>query len=471
MTLDFLPIPRDPADMRVIIFKILLVFQLAAWGDTQVITDTRHFEGDGSRIALSMTLSHFSEMGQYISPQLATDSEQRFLLFVPAGLNQDEKSRFKTAVLNSLKVSSDLRVIIELIPVDIDLLQAAVQETAESVKQLDMDEASKRDTLTLLRNWSEQFQNWNTRFIEKVKRIHHWKQWPTEQKLMLIGSGIGLGKAALSVGFWIPSTGANIYGFSQAAMSLVLDFFFARWGHRVEAWKGRHRIGTPRFLKDSHIYQRAVNLYNDAPVLKAFVIDNLIAISAGAYFRALSYAADSTGRVQSPLSWDFAQNILGGMTIGGISGAAGGQGVRTLRRKGYIGPRTEYALFQLFGLGMQIGGFLNGAGMSTAFWVFLKAEAVFKFGLYFASRALPNRKPRTLVFHEGLSNASAKNIQYQHGLYDAIVVDSHTIESEISKHQVEGDFLSRIKKRLMFVRHFKKRWLRYRNKIRCRSSI
>ncbi|MCB0421191.1 MAG: hypothetical protein KDD61_09345 [Bdellovibrionales bacterium] len=457
--------------LRALILVVLFSFSCLALSATTVITDTLQTEGDGSRIFLSMSLGQMEDFKGSLSPQLDKNSDHVFKIFIPQSLTTAERAAFKKTVIDSLEIKKGTSAQIELIPLDVELLYKAAAEVSTEIDRLDVDTETKSQWKASIELTLEKFRNWKSHIIDSLKEMKHWKRWPTEQRIMLVGSFVGIGKSIMSIGFWIPSTGANIYGYSQAAMSLFLDVFFARWGHRVEAWKGRHLLGRPNFVKNSVVLNKATRFYNQTPVLKAFVVDNLIAISAGAYFRALSYAADTTGTIHSPLSMDFAQNILGGMTIGGISGAAGGQGVRTLRRKGYIGPKTEYALFQLFGLGMQIGGFLNGAGMSTAFWVFLKAEAFFKFGLYFASRALPNRKPRTLVFHEGIPLSEVKNIQYQHGLYDSLTVTPETLSSELQKHSRDRSWLTQLASKWKWLDGLRVYWNQKSKRWRCRNSV
>jgi hypothetical protein len=154
------------------------------------------------------------------------------------------------------------------------------------------------------------------------------------------------------------------------------------------------------------------------------VVNNVIGISAGAYFRWLSWWADASGKIQPPWSMDFANNMTAGITIGGVAGAAGAQGNRTLRRKGYYGSGTENLVNQVFGLSMMIGGFLNGRGNSELFMAYLWTESIAKSVLYGASKMLPNKAPRVFVFHPEISTAQIEDFKFRFGIYDAEKADA-----------------------------------------------
>jgi hypothetical protein len=416
--------------------------------------DTAIKDTDGSRVAIELGSVQLSKFADTINERLEMPANQvigaqltsEVHVFIPKDMAEEDKIKFVNQVRLGIEAEKNggAKVNITVRPVDIDVygierkLTQANKDIERILRERDSSDSSEegamaKKVIALNKRTISHLHDWRRDFLIWVHKMKNWSNWPLEQKLMFHGSIIGLGKSALSVTFWTKETGVNAFGVAQTMMSFALDFLFARWGHRIEAWKGSHRLPTIDFPGLNKTWNSVARFYNDNPVVKAFMIDNLIGISAGAYFRLMSYLADKSGQVGAPWSVEYIENILGGMTIGSVAGAAGGQGVRTLRRKGIIGVSTEYALYQIFGLGMQIGGFLNGAAWTNAFWLFLKAEAAAKVLLWGASRSIPAKKQRILVFSDEISDGQIKNIQYQFGMYDALNAKADNTKSVLSE--------------------------------------
>lgn len=264
------------------------------------------------------------------------------------------------------------------------------------------------------------FKEWSRDFSIRIKRLRHWKNWTVREKDMFVaGVVVGGGKSTLSVSYWLTVTGVNTFGVLQAGMSLFLDVFFAAWGNKVESWKGSHQFPL---LKKSKIVQ----WYNNTPLLKAFIIGNMISFSAGFYFRLWSHLNDPRN-VTSPWSVEALGTYFGAMSIGGLIGSAGGQGALTLRRKNWISARQEMLLYQIYGIKMQIEGFLFGSGLTSLFWMFFAGNMAIQSSIYGASRLLPTRTPRVLVLHPDV-------------LKNPAVVESELYTTGILDHKRMTDF-------------------------------
>jgi len=397
--------------------------------DVHVIMDTKVKDIDGSHLTLEFGKLPLNGIRDHLNSKIAfsdkratpdlipsTSDKVALTIFVPSSLSQSDKDLFVAEVEKQLAFEQKT---LKVVTVEIGQYRNSIEtEAKQLLTQFDKSSEehqvalkiieAETKKLDLLEKWSLDMK----KFINNMKDVKHW---PKEQQYMFFGSLIGVGKSISSVAFWTTTTGFNAYGIAQSVMSVALDFIFSRWGHRIQSWKSSHEIPAFGGIK---VLDFIRNLYNKNTLIKTFIIDNLIGVSAGAYFRWLSWMADTSGKISSPLSMDYLTNVLGGMTLGGLLGSAGSQGVVTLRKKGYITVGVEYSLYQVFGLGMQIGGFLNGSGMSELFWLYLKTEAISKGALFAASRLLPNKSRRVIIMHPDLDEKQISEIKYGLGMYD-----------------------------------------------------
>lgn len=410
--------------------------------DVHVVMDTQIRDIDGSHWTVEFGKTRLENLRENLIEKtarqqdiLVTANESVLLhVFVPASMSADDRQDFTERIIKEMKLNGS-RVEVRLVDVDVEAMTQNLEKDVRVIEASSELTVEGREKLSAFKTAMHQkiltMKAWSSDFLSFTKTMRKFNKWPLEQKFMFFGSIIGLGKSVSSVAFWTKETGVNALGIAQSMMALTLDVVFSRWGHIIENWKASHRIPSIDLGIANRVIEPIRRLYNEQIVIKAFIVNNLIGISAGAYFRWLSWWADSSGKIQPPWSMEYAYNIIGGMSLGGVTGAAGSQGVRTLRKKGYISVGVEYSIYQLFGMGMQIGGFLNGSGMTELFWLYLKTEAASKAILYGASKVLPTRDRRLIVFHPTVSDSQIKDLKYRLGVYDAVSSEAKTFESDL----------------------------------------
>ncbi|MBN8542553.1 MAG: hypothetical protein J0L82_19340 [Deltaproteobacteria bacterium] len=407
--------------------------------DFNVIMDIPVLAADGSRMTVEFGKTSFENLPESIIGKIpdgrnvlpSNQEKAVFHLLVPKEMKEADRKQFVERLVQSFGQSDNDKLEVKIREVDVVKIEkeqtAAIGKISERALEMGIPkEDVLRDASALKSKLSQHvslIRKWGHEFIAFTRRLSDYRRWPLESKYMLFGALLGGGKSIGSVGFWLGTTGVNPLGIAQALMSVTLDVVFSVWGQRIESWKGRHTIPEPKNSVVKKVTNPVRLLYNENTFLKAFLVNNLIGVSAGGYFRWLSWWADTSGKIQPPWSMDFVNNMAAGITIGGVAGAAGAQGNRTLRRKGYYGSGTENLVNQTFGLSMMIGGFLNGRGNSELFMAYLWTEAVAKSVLYGASKMLPNRAPRVFVFHPEISAAQIEDFKFRFGIYDAEKAD------------------------------------------------
>lgn len=427
----------------------------------RLVMQTQMQANDESRMAVDFGLISAADLEKadfgFDSKEVAAIRPLRELtvslnIVVPSGLSQEDESGFVEGVTAAfLAQHRDVSVKVRTIKIDLEKLEQESKKANEGIASalrdnllpassslkpvehvLDLPtdkfvkalESASVETAYLValarsmiqknKTQMKRFRAWRKGFIKQIKRLREWRNWTTREKDMFFaGTVVGGGKSSLSISYWLTATGVNTYGVLQSAMSLFMDVFFAAWGNKVESWKSKHQFRWFRNLK-------WVKWYNETPLVKAFVINNMIGFAAGFYFRLWSYL-NNPDKVSSPWSFEALGTYLGAMSIGGLIGSAGGQGALTLRRKGWISARQELLLYQLYGLKMQVEGFLFGSGLTALYWMFFSGNMAFQSLVYGSSRVLPAKNPRALVIHPDLASNEelVESEKYLAGLLDA----------------------------------------------------
>jgi len=392
---------------------------------SRLILETKIKNNDKSRMALDMGYTSLVNLNQVIEE---TPGGERTLpkklervhvtVYVPEHASREAREHFVSYVRRQIEeVHKGVRIKIKEQRVDVEAVEEEAREQNEAILSEVPEDSSPGRKLALWavnqnRKTVAVLKEWGQKFGDRWRKVKNWRHWTTQSRDMLVGTLVGTGRSYFSITYWLGYTGVNKFGVAQALASYILDTVFSRYANRIEAFKGQHEIP---FLKKL----AAVRFYNESPVIKAFVINNLIGFSTNFYFRLMSWM-NAPADVAPPISVDFLGSIAGGISIGGVAGAMGEQGAFTLRRKHIVSGRTEYYIYQVYGLMMQIEGLLLGSGQTYLFWTVMLSNSAIKFLIFLTSRIMPPANYRVLVMHPDIKmDPVVESIKYKEG-YTAI---------------------------------------------------
>ena len=142
---------------------------------------------------------------------------------------------------------------------------------------------------------------------------------------------------------------------------------------------------------------------------------DLIELDGRRLFSSFSWLEYLRSAPLPPWSANALETYLGALGIGNLAAAFGSQGPRVLRKKGYIGSRSEFYTYSSYGMLFQLGGWFYAMGWNRATLLLASFETASKIGLYGYSRMLPLKDPRMLVIHGDLGDREVDQLLYSVG--------------------------------------------------------
>lgn len=345
-------------------------------------------------------------------------------VFVPATLSQTERDDFVRSVEDQMSRANPLMKI-NAVAVAIDTEKAELDKedanaridktAAELVKQ---DGADLSHYAGALKQNNEQqakeLRNWDRGFRGKIAEYKNWlRSGYTKDNDKSVGGWIGSARGLASAAVWLGFNRLSVSAAFQIPASFFLDWFFSKYEREVDIFKGTHRIP----LEQVPVIKHVVRFYNERPLLKSWIIGNLIGFVAGNYFRFWSWFEDPE-RTSAPWSADALATYGSAWSIGSLAGAVGSQGPRILRKKGYMSSRAEYYLYVSYGMMFQLGGWFYGLGWNHAVLAAVSAESTFKVGLYAYARVKPFKEARAIALHPALAEREVNEMLYRVGIED-----------------------------------------------------
>lgn len=427
--------------LRITMALSLILTPFTAWSNpngARVIIETNVSDIDSTRLTLDFEELSFEELGdlpqklkEHSNILPSTQEALRVHVFVPARLEENVRSDFLKNVEEQMRKSNpQLRIEIQAVELDVEASSAQAAEAnarLESVahslheesmvppEQADLLQKDARALQAANKHILSGLQNWGSRFKETALNYNHWRTWwksgYTKSKDERIGGWIGGTRGLVSAMVWFGFNNIGIPAVAQVSASFYLDWFFSKYERKVDIFKSTHRIP----LEKVPILGYAVRFYNERPVIKSWVVGNLIGFGAGSYFRFWSWM-ENPERTSPPWSMDAVGTFTSMVGIGQLASAFGSLGPRVMRKKGYISSRSEYYIYVSYGIMFQMGGFLYGLGLNVPAIAFSTGETLFKVGLYGLARTRPWKDPRAFVFHPDLANKEVEELLYRVGL-------------------------------------------------------
>jgi hypothetical protein len=395
----------------------------------RLILETEVTDIDSTRFTIDFGEMTFSELNDLpaklkghadVLPK-ANDPLNVFV-FVPASLPEAERDAFVESVQRQMvEAHPQLKIIASAVEIDTEKAKAqseAENERIDSVSReiLDQDGVDMTATAKALKTQNAQtaqeLGRWSLGFKSNIAKYKNWiASGYTKEKDERVGGWIGKARGMASAAVWFGFNKASWATVFQIPASFFLDWFFSKYERKVDIFKGTHRLPGERIPLLGHV----VRFYNERPLLKSWIVGNLIGFVAGNYFRFWSWMEDPQ-RTSAPWSADALATYGGAWSIGNLAGAYGAQGPRILRKKGYISSRTEYYIYVSYGMLFQLGGWFYGLGWNKAVLGMASAESIIKVGMYTYGRLRPFKEARAIAFHPALAEREVNELLYRVGL-------------------------------------------------------
>jgi hypothetical protein len=373
-----------------------------------------------------MSFAELSDLPAKLSGQgdilPATDKPLNVFVFVPASLSAEEREDFVAKVQEQMSAANP-RLKITATAVEIDTEQAARdQETANARIDGAAQEVLKQDGADLNAvaqslkeanaKTARDLKAWDGGFRGVTQKYKNWiSSGYTKEKDERVGGWIGKARGMASAAVWFGFNKASWATAFQIPASFFLDWFFSKYERKVDIFKATHRLPFEKIP----VIGRAVRFYNERPLLKSWVVGNLIGFVAGNYFRFWSWM-ENPERTSAPWSMDALATYSGAWSIGNLAGAYGAQGPRILRKKGYISSRTEYYIYVSYGMMFQLGGWFYGLGWNSAVLGMATTESLVKVGMYTYGRLKPVKEARAIALHPALAEREVNELLYRVGI-------------------------------------------------------
>lgn len=350
------------------------------------------------------------------------DKPLNVFVFVPASLSEFEREEFVRLVELQMKTTHP-KLKIKATAVEIDTEQAALEMAVSNARieaaaqeVLAQDGADLKELATTMTEANQrtggELRSWNLGFRNSIQKYKSWiNSGYTKEKDERVGGWIGKARGMASAAVWFGANKVSWATAFQIPASFFLDWFFSKYERRVDIFKATHRIP----LESVPVIKHVVRFYNDRPLLKSWIVGNLIGFLAGNYFRFWSWM-ENPERTSAPWSADALATYGGAWSIGNLAGAYGAQGPRILRKKGYISSRVEYYIYVSYGMMFQLGGWFYGLGWNSAVLGMATGESVLKVGMYTYSRLKPFKEARAIVLHPALAEREVNELLYRVGL-------------------------------------------------------
>jgi len=394
----------------------------------RLLIETEIPDNDSTRFTIDFGEMTFDELGRLPEKMadqadILPDREKPLtvFVFVPASLQSEERENFIRTVQQELsKTNPHLNIQVSAVDIDVEVAERDQQSANQRIRAA-QEELAKHDpgvesTALQLQEANHKMaadlRAWEKSFEGSASRYKNWiKGGYTKEKDERVGGWIGKARGMASAAVWFGFNKASWATAFQIPASFFLDWFFSKYERRVDIFKATHRIP----LENIPVIKHAVRFYNERPLLKSWVIGNLIGFGAGSYFRFWSWM-ENPERTSAPWSFDALATYSGAWSIGNLAAAYGAQGPRILRKKGYISSRTEYYIYVSYGIMFQIGGWFYGLGWNTPVLAMATGESVLKVGLYTYGRLRPFKEPRAVVLHPALAEREVNELLYRVGL-------------------------------------------------------
>lgn len=343
-------------------------------------------------------------------------------VFVPASLSAQEREDFIGIVQTQMAATNPLmNVTATAVEIDTEAAQKDQalaneridQATREVMKQDNADLSALAESLKSANvETARGLRAWDKDFSSAVAKYKNWvSSGYTKEKDERIGGWIGKARGLASAAVWFGFNKTSWSTAFQIPASFFLDWFFSKYERKVDIFKATHRLPFEKIP----LLGYAVRFYNERPLLKSWIVGNLIGFVVGNYFRFWSWLEDPE-RTSAPWSLDALATYSGAWSIGNLAGAYGAQGPRILRKKGYISARTEYYIYVSYGMLFQLGGWFYGLGWNRAVLGMATGESLLKIGLYTYGRIKPWKEPRAIVLHPALAEREVTELLYRVGL-------------------------------------------------------
>jgi len=355
----------------------------------------------------------------------AADKPLNVFIFVPASLTEQERDEFVQSVAEQMSAANP-KLIITATAVEIDTEQAA-KDAATSNERIDaaahevlvQDGADLKELTVAMKGANQRARSelgqWNLGFRNSIQKYKSWiNSGYTKEKDERVGGWIGKARGMASAVVWFGANKVSWATAFQIPASFFLDWFFSKYERRVDIFKATHRIP----MESVPVIKHVVRFYNDRPLLKSWIVGNLIGFVVGNYFRFWSWM-ENPERTSAPWSADALATYGGAWTIGNLAGAYGAQGPRILRKKGYISSRSEYYIYVSYGMMFQLGGWFYGLGWNNAVLGMATGESILKIGMYTYSRLKPFKEARAIVLHPALAEREVNELLYRVGLEES----------------------------------------------------
>jgi hypothetical protein len=294
--------------------------------------------------------------------------------------------------------------------------------------------AQERQVIDLMKQKNHEtadvINNWNFNFRDKAKiAIRDY-----ESTNMMFGSVIGAVSSVSPIIVWLSTTGVNPFGLGQAFMQIVYDQVNTAYSSKLIKFENEHTLPTnltvaqrikkiipilPAKIEFPNVLKRAIKFYNINPLLKAFSVNFAVNSGTGFAFKTASWLS-APNTVSSPVSMEFLASLGGINVISGIMTGAADVGIRQMRMKGRVSPRTEILVASSFNFLASLNNLFIGSGMTHLLPVGLALEWGFKSSIFALGKFLPTKSNRFYMILPGLDEANLNKVKKIHDLNESL---------------------------------------------------
>ena len=396
-----------------------------------MVLETAIRDNDSTRFAVDFGTVTSAELGDLPAKLgehkdiLPGDQPLTVHVFVPSHLPAEERADFINDVQNQMRLQSpkanfvvqQFIIDVEQARQDMERANSRIDQVANEIftqDQADLRPMAKGLMQVNVKKWNE-LKVWQRGMKDHVAAFREWRHTKfTMDKDKGYGFLIGVARAGASVAVWFGAQQIGVPMLAQMSASVFLDIAFSVYEKEIDVFKGTHRLPG----ENIPYLGRAVIFYNERPLLKSWIVGNLIGFVASSYFRFWSWV-DNPERTSAPWSGDALSTFGGAWLIGNIPAAFGAQGPRILRKKGYITSRTEYYIYSSYGAIFQLGGWFYGLGWNWPVIALTTAESTAKVGMYLYAYKKPLKEARAIALHPAWSERDVEELLYRVGYHPA----------------------------------------------------
>jgi hypothetical protein len=361
------------------------------------------------------------------------------LLFAPKSEVGFAQKEFSPSIHRILSERYDTQeIVIKVVAIDVHevnvLKNLSNDELSLAKRSMPLLNEQEKNLIDLMKQKNHEtadvINNWNFNFRDKANTAIR----DYESTNMMFGSVIGAVSSVSPIIVWLSTTGVNPFGLGQAFMQIVYDQVNTTYSSKLIKFENEHKLptdltvaerikrimpGLPAKIEFPKVLKRAIKFYNINPLLKAFSVNFAINSGTGFAFKTASWLS-APNSVSSPISIEFLASLGGINVVSGIMTGAADVGIRQMRMKGRVSPRTEILVASSFNFLASINNLFIGSGMTHLLPVGLALEWGVKGSIFTLGKILPTKSNRFYMILPGLDEANLDKVKKMHDLNESL---------------------------------------------------